>query len=131
MLDVAERGRTDDVADLHHCRCCLMRTVRVEVLSQGCVREKQSEPHSARRGFHPAASVALELAKRLGVRWAIGRFAGVWPSSRCAVCVSPARRDRLPRTSGIEVVHLLESEVPRFALSFVFFAFYLKGFSAI
>jgi hypothetical protein len=73
-LDVAERGRTmTRVADLRDlARLSLAETVdALEVLSQGAFA-KQSEPavRSARIRLR-AARVALELAKRLGVRWAI------------------------------------------------------------
>jgi cytochrome c peroxidase len=73
-IEVAERGRTmTRVADLRDlARLALAETVdALEVLSQGAFAT-QSEPavRSARIRLQ-AARAALELAKRLGVRWAI------------------------------------------------------------
>jgi cytochrome c peroxidase len=79
-IDVAERGRTmTRVADMRDlARLSLAETVdALEVLSEGAFA-KQREPavRSARIRLQ-AARVALELAKRLGVRWAIGDLLGV------------------------------------------------------
>jgi hypothetical protein len=68
--------RVDDLRDL--ARLSLAETVdALEVLSQGAFA-KQSEPavRSARIRLQ-AARVALELAKRLAVRWAIADLLGV------------------------------------------------------
>ena len=100
-LDVAERGRTmTRVADLHDlARLSLAETVdALEVLSQGAFA-KQSEPaiRSARIRLR-AASVALELAKRLGVRWAIDDLLGVAIQQLRGARASLANPATLPRT---------------------------------
>jgi cytochrome c peroxidase len=79
-IEVAERGRTmTGVADLRDlARLSLAETIdALEVLSQGAFA-KQSEPavRSARIRLQ-AARVALELAKRLTVRWPIDSLLGV------------------------------------------------------
>lgn len=79
-IDVAARGRTmTRVADLRDLAgLSLAETVdAIEVLSQGAFAT-QSEPavRSARMRLQ-AARVALELAKRLAVRWAIDDLLGV------------------------------------------------------
>ncbi len=100
-LDVAERGRTmTRVADLRDlARLSLAETVdALEVLSQGAFA-KQSEPavRSARIRLQ-AARVALELAKRLGVRWAIDDLLGVAIQQLRVARASLANPATLPRS---------------------------------
>jgi cytochrome c peroxidase len=100
-IDVAERGRTmtrvADVRDL--ARLSLAETVdALEVLSQGAFAT-QSEPaiRSARIRLQ-AARVALELAKRLAVRWAIDDLLGVAIQQQRIARASLTNPATLPRS---------------------------------
>jgi cytochrome c peroxidase len=100
-VDVAERGRTmTRVADLRDlARLSLAETVdALEVLSQGAFA-KTSEPavRSARTRLQ-AARVALELAKRLTVRWAIDDLLRVAIQQLRVARASLANPATLPRS---------------------------------
>ena len=100
-IDVAERGRTmTRVADLRDlARLSLAETVdALEVLSQGAFsKQSESAIRSARIRLR-AARVALELAKRLGVRWAIDDLLGVALQQLRVRASSLANPATLPRS---------------------------------
>jgi hypothetical protein len=100
-IEVAERGRTmtraADQRDL--ARLSLAETVdALEVLSQGAFAT-QSEPavRSARIRLQ-AARAALELAKRLGVRWAIDELLGLAVQQLRVARAALANPATLPRS---------------------------------
>jgi cytochrome c peroxidase len=100
-IEVAERGRTmTRVADLRDLAgLSLAETVDgLEVLSQGAFAT-QSEPavRSARLRLQ-AARAALELAKRLGVRWVIDDLLGVAVQQLRVARASLANPATLPRS---------------------------------
>jgi cytochrome c peroxidase len=100
-IEVAERGRTmtraADLRDL--ARLSLAESVdAIEVLSQGALAT-QSEPavRTARLRLQ-AARAALELARRLGVRWAIDDLLGVAVQQLRIARTSLANPATLPRS---------------------------------
>jgi cytochrome c peroxidase len=98
-IDVAARGRTmSRVADLRDLAgLSLAETVdAIEVLSQGAFAT-QSEPAVRSARFRlQAARLALEVAQRLGVRWAIDDLLGVAIQQLRAARAALAKPETLP-----------------------------------